>query len=111
MSTQAGRFDQRVTLKSRSSAPDALGQNEITWVTEETVWAARINQRSAEAFAAAQVGDDTVVELHIRHRADVQTTWRLEWGGVGYDIVSVQPLGGRKDRLRLLCRRGVKDGR
>ena len=108
---QSGKFDQRVTLQSRSVVTDAVGQDTITWVDVATVWAQRINQRSAEAFAAAQMGDDDVVELHIRHRADVLTTWRLQWGGVGYDITSVTDFGGRKDRTRLLCRRGVKDGR
>ena len=108
---QFGKMDQRVTLQSRSVTTDAVGQDTITWVDVATVWAQRINQRSAEAFAAAQMGDDDVVELHIRHRADVQTTWRLEWDGIGYDITSATPFGGRKDRTRLLCRRGVKDGR
>lgn len=107
----AGAMDQRVTLQSRSVTKDAMGQDTITWVDVVEVWARRINQRSAEAFQAAQVGDDDVVELHIRHRADVLTTWRLQWGGVGYDIISVSDFGGRKDRTRLLCRRGVKDGR
>lgn len=107
----SGSMDQRVTLQSRSVVKDAMGQDTITWVDVATVWARRINQRSAEAFQAAQMGDDDVVELHIRHRADVLTTWRLQWGGVGYDITSVSDFGGRKDRTRLLCRRGVKDGR
>lgn len=107
----SGSMDQRVTLQSRSVTKDAMGQDAITWVDVATVWARRINQRSAEAFQAAQMGDDDVVELHIRHRADVMTTWRLEWDGVGYDITSVSEFGGRKDRTRLLCRRGVKDGR
>ena len=111
MGAQIGKFDQRVTLRSRSLTTDALGQDVITWVDVATVWAQRINQKSAEAFAAAQIGDDDVIELHIRYRADVLTTWRLEWGGVGYDITSATPYGGRKDRTRLLCRRGVKDGR
>ena len=111
MGAQSGKFDQRVTLQSRSTVTDAVGQDTITWVDVATVSAQRINQRSAEAFAAAQMGDDDVVELHIRHRADVLTTWRLQWGGVGYDITSATPFGGRKDRTRLLCRRGVKDGR
>jgi len=106
-----GRLDQRVTLQSRTTVRDALGQDTITWVDVATVWAQRINQRSAEAFQAAQVGDDDLVELHIRYRADVSTTWRLEWEGVGYDITSVSAFGGRRDRTRLLCRRGVKDGR
>lgn len=107
----SGSMDQRVTLQSRSVVKDAMGQDTITWVDVATVWARRINQRSAEAFQAAQMGDDDVVELHIRHRTDVRTTWRLQWGGVGYDITSVSDFGGRKDRTRLLCRRGVKDGR
>lgn len=106
-----GKMDQRVVLRSRTVTTDAMGQDTITWVDVATVWAQRINQRSAEAFQAAQMGDDDVVELHIRHRADVLTTWRLEWGGVGYDITSVSDFGGRKDRTRLLVRRGVKDGR
>jgi len=108
---QFGKMDQRVTLRSRTVTTDAMGQDAITWVDVATVWAQRINQRSAEAYQAAQMGDDDVVELHIRHRADVLTTWRLEWAGVGYDITSVSDFGGRKDRTRLLCRRGVKDGR
>lgn len=107
----SGSMDQRVTLQSRSSTADAAGQDVITWVDVGTVWARRINQRSAEAFEAAQMGDEDVVELHIRHRADVRTTWRLEWNGDAYDITSVSDFGGRKDRTRLLCRRGVKDGR
>lgn len=108
---QPGKMDQRVTLKSPSRAADGVGQGAITWTTVATVWAQRVTQRSAEVFAAAQVGDDDVLELHIRHRADVLTTWRLERGGVGYDIISVSDYGGRKDRTRLMCRRGVKDGR
>lgn len=109
---QAGKLDQRVTLFSRGTPTlDAAGQDTITWVEVATVWAQRITQRSAEAVAAAQMGDDDLVELHIRYRADVGTTWRLEWAGDGYDITSVSAYGGRGDRTRLLCRRGVKDGR
>lgn len=107
-----GKFDQRVTLLSRGTPTlDAAGQDAITWVEVATVWAQRINQRSAETVAAAQVVDDYDVELHIRYRADVGTTWRLEWKGEGYDITSVSEFGGRNDRTRLLCRKGVKDGR
>lgn len=111
MPAAAGKFDLRVTLRSRSGSADALGQKTLTWSTVDTVWAQRITQRSAEAFQAAQMGNDDLLELHIRWRADVTTGWRLELGGVGYDIVSVSDYGGRKDRTRLLCRLGVKDGR
>lgn len=109
---QVGRLDQRVTLYSRGTPTlDAAGQDAITWVDQGTVWAQRITLRSAEAVAAAQISDDVLVELHIRYRADVGTTWRLEWDGQAYDITSVEPVGGRRDRTRLLCRLGVKDGR
>ena len=107
-----GKMDQRITLQSRGTPTlDAAGQDAITWVDVATVWAERINQRSAEVFQAAQMGDDDVVELHIRHRTDVATTWRLVWDGEGYDITSVSDFGKRKDRTRIMCRRGVKDGR
>jgi SPP1 family predicted phage head-tail adaptor len=109
---QAGKFDQRVTLFSRGTPTlDAAGQDDPSWIEVATVWAQRINQRSAEVLAAAQISDDVDVELHIRYRADVLTTWRLEWKGEGYDITSVSEFGGRNDRTRLLCRKGVKDGR
>lgn len=107
-----GRFDQRVTLFSRGAPTlDAVGQDDLTWVEVATVWAQRVTLRSAEAVQAAQISDDVLVELHIRYRADVRTTWRLEWDGQAYDITSVEPFGARKDRTRLLCRLGVKDGR
>lgn len=108
---QVGSMDQRVTLKSRSVVADAMGQDVITWTDVITVWARLVNQRSAEVIQAAQIGDDNIIELHIRHRPEVLSTWRLEMDGVGYDITSATDFGGRKDRTRLLCRKGVKDGR
>lgn len=106
-----GKLDQRVALFSRSVVKDAMGQDTITWVSQGSVWAQRINMKSAEAFAAAQMSEENVVEFHIRHHPTVQTTWRLEWNGAAYDIVSVADYGGRQDRTRLMCRKGVKDGR
>ena len=104
------KFDDRVTLQTRSVVKDALGQDTITWIDLATVWAQCQVLRGREFFAAAQVQQEHTVKVRIRFRADVSTLTRLVWQGRAHDITGVVPVG-RKDMLELMCLQGVKDGR
>lgn len=110
MTRAAKNMDERVTLQSRVAVTDAMGQAVITWTTQGLVWASVQALGAREFFAAAQTQQDDSIRVRIRHRADVDQTWRLLWRGLAYDITGIRFLG-RREYLDLMCLQGVKDGR
>lgn len=104
-----GELSERVTIQSRSTAPDAYGQSTITWVDVATVWARVRALNAREFFAAAQVQQEASLKVLIRQRTDVTTTCRLMWQGRAHDITGVLPLG--REWTEIVCLQGVKDGR
>lgn len=107
---QAGNLDQRITLQSRSTGVDAVGQASATWLDVATVWAQVHTVRGREFFAAAQTQQEQTVKVRIRYRSGVTTDMRLMWEGRPHDITGVIPVG-RRDMLEIMCLQGVKDGR
>lgn len=107
----AGRLDQRVKLQQKSVTRNDIGEEVVTWVDVATVWAAAWPLRGREFFAAQQTQYAADVRFRLRHRADVLPTWRIEWRGEPYDIVSVVDAGAKREMLEILAVSGVKDGR
>ena len=108
----AGDLTQRITLQSRATAQDALGNASGAWSDVATVWARARPLRSRELFAAGAIQNITDVEFTINYRADVASTWRVLWRGVPHDIIG-QPIDidGQKTWLQLLAATGLRDGR
>lgn len=104
-----GRLNERITLLQPVHTPDSHGQADIQWQAVATVWAEVVPLRSLERFAAAQVQQEDTMKFRIRVRSSIDTSWRLEWKGVGHDIMSVIPLGLTHIELQAIAR--VKDGR
>ena len=106
------KMDERVTLQSRSTVTDAMGQEAITWVDVETIWAEVLAgaARGFEYFSAAQMQSEQIFTFRIRYREDVTTSWRLVWRTRNHDITAVLPVG-RNDVLELMCTQGIRDGR
>lgn len=107
----AGRLDQRVKLQQKSVTRNGIGEEVVTWVDVATVWAEAWPLRGREFFAAQQTQYAADVRFRLRHRADVLPTWRVEWRGEPYDIVSVVDVGAKREMLEILAVSGVKDGR
>lgn len=109
---QSGDLNQRLTLQSRSVAADVLGQPTGAWQSIATVWGRARPLRSRELFAAGSIQEAADVEFTLRFRTDVQSTWRILWRGVAYDITG-QPIDidGRKQWLQLLATSNVRDAR
>ncbi len=108
----AGLLTQRITLQSRATGTDVLGQPSGAWQNVAEAWARARPLRSRELFAAGAMQSVTDVEFTIRWRADVRTTWRILWRGVAYDITG-EPIDvdGQQQWLEVLAASGVRDGR
>ena len=100
----AGGFDQRVTIQSKTATRAANGEEVLTWTTFATVWA-KVEQLSGrEFFAGAQMQDWVNARVTIRYKAGVVHDMRVTWRGDPLEVVSVVEKG-RKEYVELMCRR------
>ncbi len=100
---RAGRLDRRVTIRSRTTAADAQGQQIETWSDVDTVWASKRDLRGREYFAAQSMNADVTTVFEMRYRADVTVLHRLVCEGLTYDIQDVSEIG-RRQGLQVICR-------
>lgn len=90
MTLDTGKLRHRVTLESPTEDQDAeTGAVVMVWSAEATVWAA-IEPISVRDFIAADERQSRVTaRIVIRHRSDVDASWRVTHGGKVYQIVGV----------------------
>lgn len=109
----SGDLDQRVQLQRRVSTQDETGQVVYTWanVAGGNVWAQAEPLAGRELLAAQQTQSEITTRFRIRYRPDIDPTMRVLWLGVPYDIASPPiDVNGRRAKLELMCKHGLKDG-
>ncbi len=94
-----GKLDRQVVLQQPAPAVQN-GFGELTPVAAPyqdvaTVWAEQKPGTGGESFLAQQQTAQQVVTWQLRHRADVQPTWRLVYAGQVYEITAVAEIGRR----------------
>ncbi len=100
----AGKLDRLVTIKSRDTGQDAMGQPLTTWSLVATVWA---NIKYLSGLSAIKAEADvslTKTSIRIRYRTGINHGMRIESSGEVFDIQAVLPVG-RNDYLDLVCER------
>jgi SPP1 family predicted phage head-tail adaptor len=96
-----------VQLQSASVARSATGQPVNTWTTYATVLGNVVTLRGQAYYAAQQTANETVAEVYIHYRDDVEPKHQAIMGGVTYEVVG-QPVNvGMKNRELLLRLRVV----
>lgn len=112
MTLDAGALNKRVILQSPSATQDTeTGADEVTWQNVATVWAAIAPISVRDFIAADQRQSAVTARIVIRHRADINATWRVQHGSRYYRIVGIladQDSG--VEYLTLACGEGVTQG-
>jgi SPP1 family predicted phage head-tail adaptor len=100
----SSKMDRLVTIQWPSPTRSATGQETITWVDLDPVWAELVPQTTGkEYFAAAQIVAELYAIFRIRYRADVSQKMRLLFGTQPYDIEDMREVE-RREGLALLCK-------
>lgn len=103
---KTGDLRQRVTIEQKTAFQDANGEEQITWTTWATVYAA-VEPLSGREYLAAgtqQAAIDT--RIRVRYRPGITTdTMRVAHGSDVYDIESVIHVQERNREVQLMCRR------
>lgn len=99
-----GNLRERVTLvREERGEPDGFGGYSYEYVDVATIWARVEPVKADEQFIAGGIQSITDVLVHIRHRDDVEPTWRLNWQGKQFNITGIRNLDERGRFLVLDC--------
>lgn len=106
---RAGRLNQRITIEQKSVTRAGNGEEVVSWIPLDTVWAEVKQLRGREFFAAAQMQGAMDHQVFIRYRTDITRDMRLMWGSQPLDIVGIAEIGNR-DGLEIMALSGVRNG-
>lgn len=101
---RAGALNTRVTIQSRSTAQDEIGQPIDSWQAVATVWA---DVRPGTGLEAVRAGAPVSVvrsSIRIRRRSDVTNAMRVLVGSTVYEIEAAIPGGSRQEYTDLVCK-------
>ncbi|MEI9600251.1 phage head closure protein [Moellerella wisconsensis] len=103
---QAGRLRHRVIFQRTEMVKNEYGEREKKW-TNITVTRAEVRAISGrELLSAGAEMSEVTVRVWMRYRSDINSTCRMIYRGLIYDIQSVIP-DVKFTRLELLCKQGV----
>jgi len=97
-----------IQLQSFTSARSATGQPVKTWATYATVLGSAHSLRGQAYYAAEQTANETVLELYIWYRSDIEPKHRAIVGGVTYELAAPAENLNMKNREILLRLRHVE---
>lgn len=102
-----GQLDQRVTLDRRVQSADGAGGITYSWETVAEVWANVAAKSGREGLSEGRISAEASYVFTVRHRGDVDETFRVIWGGEVYNVRAVMRTGGRPLYLGIEAERGV----
>lgn len=104
----AGQLDKRITLQSPTISYDSYNEPITTYNDIATVWARIRYKKGREIFQGRQTIAEMPVEIAIRYRADVISTWRIKYGN-RYFLIIAPPVNvdERNENLLLYCKEVV----
>lgn len=110
----ARRLDERVTFQRKESERQTSGSMLESWVDVGQAWAAMDATMAKERFAAAELHQVNAYACWIRaeivSRYALDTTMRVLWRGVPYDIQDIPDNTQRGNLTALFLQGGLSDG-
>lgn len=88
-----GQLRDQLIIQSFAATFDTVGQEQITWSDEQTVWCSikYRNSGDSEAFAGDVQTVFQVADFTIRYRASLNEKKRIRYDGKVYDILNLRP--------------------
>lgn len=104
---RSGKLDRRITIQRKSITQSDSGQEIVTWVDFETVWAEKIEAKGNERFAQQQLVGHALKTFRIRwslRAEEITNEFRLMFDGRAHDITDVREDDrGRRTGILIDC--------
>lgn len=105
----AGRLDRQITIEQRTDTRTASGAVSSTWSTYVTAYA-QVAYTGGKEFAAAKaIHSETDAVFIVRSGGAITNRMRVNYQSRYFDILAVDDLSDR-DKVRLICREGQRQG-
>mgnify|MGYP001037484409 CR=1 FL=1 len=111
------RMRNRIRIEQEQRTPNGQGGFSNSWQPLATLWAQKIPLRGDEIVRDGITRAVSMARFVIRHREDLQESFRLvevrrvagadQVIGTPWDIRRIDDPYGQRDRLELVCERGV----
>ena len=105
----AGDLRSLITLQSQTTSSDAGGAQVPTWAnvaTDPIVWARCVMVHGQEAVTDEALKSSQRMIITIRHRSDIQTSWRVMLtDGTYWKVLSVDLIQGRNRYVEIVVER------
>lgn len=101
---RAGRLNKRVLIQTKTSTENSFGEEVVTWVDVDTVWAGIEPLSSKEFVESDQQNFELITRIVIRYRSNMDPFIRFIWESRTL-YPSGQPIdkNGRHIQLEYLC--------
>lgn len=99
----AGPLNSRVSIQTRATGQDALGQPLESWIELTPAWANIRHPSGSEAIRADAQTSIVRASIRVRLRTDVTSRMRVVHGATTYEIKAVLPDVVRGEFMDLLC--------
>ncbi|MCG5277794.1 phage head closure protein [Providencia rettgeri] len=104
---QAGRLRHKVTFQRNELVKLPSGARKNKWIDIVTTRAEVKPISGRELLTSGAEMSEITVRVWMRFRPDINSTCRMLYNNLSYDIQSAIP-DVKKTRLELLCKQGVK---
>jgi SPP1 family predicted phage head-tail adaptor len=92
MTYRTGELDQRITFQERSSVPDGMGGDVVTWTNKGDAWAHVRPRGGNENTQFDRVNAEAAYLFVVRNRQDIKDSDRIMWESEPFNIqVRKQP--------------------
>jgi SPP1 family predicted phage head-tail adaptor len=106
---KAGRMRDRIDLQSPSPTTGDWGPSD-GWRTEYTIWAEVTPLTGTEKAEDEGVQGTVTHRIHMRYRAELNSTWRIVYRSRALDIVSVINVDGLNAEMIVDAREHATNG-
>jgi SPP1 family predicted phage head-tail adaptor len=96
---RSGKLDRRIILRTKSTVKNSFGEDVVTWVDIDEVWAHWMPKGGAERWASQIMIDSADGMFEIRHRTDLDALDEILFEGKQYRIIGQPAENGRRDGL------------
>lgn len=102
---EAGELFQEVTIQQRNDTLNNIGESVASWATYAATYAEVINLSGSELIQAQQVNSFINSKITVRVDAGIRANMRILFKSRYYNIIFVNEVDERDEKMILLCKR------
>jgi len=100
---RAGQLRQRIKIQSKTATQDSYGDEEITYTTWATVWAAVEPLTGREFIDGKMITAELTHRMRIRYRSGILEEYRVVFDSRNFDIISIIHVEEHEREIHLMC--------